>query len=130
MYSTHVTNNNNLITIANLCPNLETIKYLNANVSEAEWNEFTLKVGPQLIQCYYCGVRLNWLFTINYVKFLFKQLKNIEILGYRTKDNEEDEKELFGYLNSYENLKSLSWLRQENLYEFDENMISISQRVN
>ena len=130
MYATLVPGNNNLITIANLCPNLETIKYLNANVSEAEWNEFSLKVGSELIQFYYCDVILHWLFTIYYVKFLFEQLKNIEILGYQTKDSGEDEKELFGYLNLYENLKSLSWLRQENLYEFNENMISVLQRVN
>ena len=52
LYSTLVSGNNNLITIANLCPKLETIQYLNADVNEAEWNEFSLKVEPKLTKWY------------------------------------------------------------------------------
>ena len=129
VHSTLVTGNNNLITIANLCPKLETIKYLNADVSDEEWNEFASKVGPKLIECIdVCGVKYDQIFNINRVKSLFKQLKNIEILEYHSMENEEDEKELFSYLNSCENLRSLKWYRYK-AYEFDDSMICVFQRL-
>ena len=127
--STLVTGKNNLITIANLCPKLERIDNLNANVNEAEWNEFSLKVGPKLIQCYYvCGVTLHSIININYVKSLFKHFKNIEILEYHPMED-EDEKELFGYLKSCENLNSLRLYRYSDSHELDDNMISVLQRL-
>lgn len=97
----------NLLSIANLCPKIERIDFTNSNISFAseEMNEFSKKIGPQLKEC-----RINK--YDEFMKIIFYQLKNIEIIYFSSKDKIDDShfREVFNHLNTNcKSLKVLSW---------------------
>ena len=101
--------NNNLLEIAKLCPKLERINlnFSTIKLSIDEWEQLAEFIGPKLIQCDIWLVEeeeQNMILT----RILFKHLKMIEKLDFNTPDDKWD-KELFGCLNSCENLKKLNW---------------------
>ena len=127
LHRTLVTGKNNLLYLADLCPQLKRINFYHSiiDVDENEWKEFAKKLGPQLIQCNFdC-------FNFNFMSLLFKEFKNIQEIRFDTKNNEEC-KELFCHLNSCLNLKAIRW----GIYDIhvinpqDLSLINVLQRIN
>ena len=127
----------NLIAIANLCKNLETINlaFTDIRVSQQEFEQFAMAIGPKLT---YCELFLmnDTIDNFTFSKILCKNFKNIEELDFFTEDKQQD-KQLFYYLNKCKNLKKLSWNYFSDNKGFDhqidsndQNMIGVLQRIN
>ena len=106
LVNTQVTSQN-LLSIANLCPKLERIDFTNSKISfvSEEINEFAKTIGPQLKEC-----RINK--YDEFMKIIFHQLKNIEIIYFNSKEKIDDSnfREVFNHLNTNcKSLKVLYW---------------------
>ena len=119
-----------LITIAKLCSKLESIvwsKYI--DITDEQWDQFTTIISPKLIQ-WHSDCHASYI-DFNKIEMLFQRFKKIEKVSFVTENNEQDKK-LFDYLNSCENLNSLKWDLDNRFeeYQFDENMIRVIKRIN
>ena len=125
---TRIYGKNILLTIANLCPKLETISFGDVMfVGEDNWNEFAVKFGPQLTQCV---INSPFDLYLEYQMILFKNFKNIKYLNFETI---RESVKLFRRLKSCENLKELSWRHFNGLcipFNYsDENVIAVLQKI-
>ena len=103
--NTQLNGSSNLLSIACLCPNLESIIFngLMHPINTDQWDKFAKCIGAKLINCNFNRIHNNSILTI-----FFKRFQNIEKIAFGTQYKEED-KELFGYLKACNNLKSLKW---------------------
>ena len=122
---TYLTNGKNLISIVNLCPKLESIKWPKfIDITENQFEEFTKIIGHQLVEWDY-----NFYFGFDKMKMLLEKLNKIEKISITTVNQQED-KQLFYYLNSNcSNLISLNCEYFLHDIEFDENMLNVIQRI-
>ena len=138
LFSTFVSVNN-LISISNLCPKLESINFGCNNIigTEEEWEQFGLIVGPKLIKHHInC---LEWPFHDSsqakiQIQIILKHLKNIEEIIIVSRDKYV--KEIFDHLNSCQKLTKLSFISHyivgddhHNIETNNQNMINVLQRV-
>ena len=79
----------NLIAIASLCQNLETINLAKTDikVSEQEFEQFAMAIGPKLTHCKLFQINHD-IDNFTFSKILCKNFKNIEELEFFTKDNQ------------------------------------------
>ena len=120
---------NNLISIANLCPQLESIdlsysssQFWLPNYCTEELNEFGKIIGPQLIKC---KLQKSLFRTL-----IFNYLKRIKDISFSSNTNEETKK-LFNHLNiECQNLNILEWNSDaEDINYQDEHFIIVMQRI-
>lgn len=98
---TKITGKNNLIAIANSCPNLERINFRlsDIEVSKQEMDEFAQIIGSQFIKC---ALRGNNTFMMT----LFEHLRNIENISFDPISSKQN-KQLFHLNTEFANLKVL-----------------------
>ena len=115
-----------LLSIINLCPKLESIKWSNhIDITDNQFEQFTKIIGHKLIEWSCFQVNFAW------NKMLFEKFEKIEKILIKTKNQQED-KQLFYYLNSNcPNLISLKWGGSYIFHdiEIDENMFNVIQRM-
>lgn len=153
-----ICSSNNLLEIAKLCPKLERINLNNSviEISPNEWEQFAQIVGSKLTKCNinlrkteesdFCYFQdydtEEWEYPFDYdycdkrswilLKQLFSQFDKIESLEFSPFDNSHFNIDLFGYLNSCKNLKSLKWIDtscSDYHIEGREMMVNVFQRL-
>ena len=100
---------NNLLEIAKLCPKLNGINITSSRIelTDNQWDEFVKFIGPKLTECN-CAVFPKNQHNLKLIKKLFNQFRMIETVEFDT-PTPEWATELFGHLNSCENLNKLIW---------------------
>ena len=124
---THIYGSNNLSLIAKLCPKLERINldFSEINVTEDEMDEFGMIIGPKLIQGNFDSYNF-----VNYINTIFKHLKNLETIKFKTYNKSETQTTFQQLDLSCANLQTLEWVcYEESPWEFNENVMNVLQKI-
>lgn len=122
------TDRKNLASIAHSLPKLECLNVSRqSDDSIEEMENFAQIIAPKLIVCNLVMEKPD------IQKIIFKHLKVIEEIRFATKSEQEDE-QLFYYLNLCKNIKKLSWEGScdymDDNSKLNQNIIDVLQRVN